>query len=254
MPTPFIIAFLCLFCSSCSFAQNKKAPNSQHIGLIGESQKVKILMIGDSLTVGPFGARMQDWLIQRHGEHNVAIYASCGSSPEHWLAANPVFTSKCGYRETRPNKKIYESRDGGDPTRVRPAPKIEYLLALHRPDIIIVQMGTNHYDVLEKNGDNAIPQLITTYEKFSDALKPGLIRKPRVIWVTPPDSSRFSDENERKVDQIIMTNNKKNGYHTFWSKGHTRYIRGETGSDGVHYSRAAGTAWANAFQKQFIIR
>jgi hypothetical protein len=192
---------------------------------------------------------MQEWLIQKYGDKNFAIYASCGSSPEHWLADNPVFTSKCGYRETRPDKKIYESRDGGAPTRVRPAPKIEKLIALHRPDAIIIQMGTNHYDVLEKKGDAAIPQLAASYDEFSKALKPSILNRPRVYWVSPPDSSRFSDKIERTIDALITINNKKHGFHTFISSKYTRYISGETGSDGVHYNRAAGTAWAIAFQK-----
>lgn len=254
----FLTALVCFVSLSCSLAENKpvapeqtkKKPQRYEMVALGGSQKVKVLMIGDSLSVGPFGSSMQNWLIQKYGDNNVAIYASCGSSPEHWLAENAVFTSKCGYREKRPGKLIYENRDGGSPTRVRPAPKIEKLIALHRPDAIIVQMGTNHFDVLEKNGDKAIPQLAATYEIFSQALKPSLFRKPSVYWVTPPDSSRFSDKIERTVDQLIATNNKKHGFHTFYSRRYTRYTKGQTGSDGVHYGNAAGAAWALEFQRQ----
>lgn len=254
----FLTALVCFASLSCSSAENKPASSSQaktnplryEMIPLGGSQKVKVLMIGDSLTVGPFGSSMQNWLIQRYGDNNVAIYASCGSSPEHWLAENAVFTSKCGYREKRPGKLIYENRDGGSPTRVRPAPKIEKLIALHRPDTVIVQMGTNHFDVLEKNGDKALPQLAANYEKFSQALKPSLFKKPGVYWITPPDSSRFSEKIKRSVDQLILTNNRKHGFHTFHSRRYTRYIKGVSGSDGVHYGRAAATAWALEFQRQ----
>ena len=45
-----------------------------------------ILMIGDSLSVGKFGEAVQMHLALKH---RVAAYASCGSSPEHWLASEP---------------------------------------------------------------------------------------------------------------------------------------------------------------------
>ena len=59
-------------------------------------------MIGDSLTCGPFGDHVEAWLLQNLGQSRVAVYASCGSSPESWLAAEKDFISPCGYRETTP--------------------------------------------------------------------------------------------------------------------------------------------------------
>src|ERR1044072_5510996 len=52
-----------------------------------------ILMIGDSLSVGKFGEVIQMHLALKH---RVAAYASCGSSPEHWLASEPDFITKVG--------------------------------------------------------------------------------------------------------------------------------------------------------------
>ena len=47
-----------------------------------------VLMIGDSLSVGKFGEVVQAHLALKR---RVAAYASCGSSPEHWLASEPMF-------------------------------------------------------------------------------------------------------------------------------------------------------------------
>jgi hypothetical protein len=61
----------------------------------------RVLMIGDSLSAGPFGEAVQKHLAVKFGPQNVAAFASCGSSPENWLADEPAFYTKCGYREDR---------------------------------------------------------------------------------------------------------------------------------------------------------
>ena len=63
-----------------------------------------ILMIGDSLSVGKFGEVIQMHLALKH---RVAAYASCGSSPEHWLAGEPDFVTKCGYRQRTSDSDIF---------------------------------------------------------------------------------------------------------------------------------------------------
>jgi len=63
-----------------------------------------ILMIGDSLSVGKFGEVIQMHLALKH---RVAAYASCGSSPEHWLAGEPDFVTKCGYRQRTNDSDIF---------------------------------------------------------------------------------------------------------------------------------------------------
>src|SRR4030095_11329190 len=63
-----------------------------------------ILMIGDSLSVGKFGEAVQMHLALKH---RVAAYASCGSSPEHWLASEPVFVTKCGYRQRTSDSDVF---------------------------------------------------------------------------------------------------------------------------------------------------
>ena len=63
-----------------------------------------ILMIGDSLSVGKFGEVIQMHLALKH---RVAAYASCGSSPEHWLAGEPDFVTKCGYRQRTSDSDVF---------------------------------------------------------------------------------------------------------------------------------------------------
>src|SRR5206468_12809854 len=57
----------------------------------------KVLMIGDSLSVGGFGEAVREHLEHEFGRQNVAFFASCGSSPESWLQNEPVFNTGSGY-------------------------------------------------------------------------------------------------------------------------------------------------------------
>src|SRR5437588_12952427 len=66
----------------------------------------KVLMIGDSLSVAKFGDVIRDFLVSTCGTRNVAVFASCGSSPENWLRSEPTFFTKCGYREQTPARSV----------------------------------------------------------------------------------------------------------------------------------------------------
>src|SRR3954466_1311692 len=50
--------------------------------VVSDAPPPSVLMIGDSLSVGKFGEVLQAHLALKR---RVAAYASCGSSPEHWL-------------------------------------------------------------------------------------------------------------------------------------------------------------------------
>ena len=201
----------------------------------------RVLVVGDSLTVGPFGTRMQQWMHTNLGAHRVFIYGGCGASPEHMLAATPTFFAPCGYRETTPQTARLEvHRNGRKPAAVG-MPKIENLIAKHRPEVVIVQMGTNHFDTLAHEGRAAIPKLEAIYDNFSRALRGPGTSVRMVIWITPPDSTKFPNWVEKEINRIIITNNNKHRYGTIYSE--TTYINGVTGSDGVHYNDKGAELW-----------
>jgi hypothetical protein len=201
----------------------------------------RVLVVGDSLTVGPFGTRMEQWLQSNLGAQRVFIYASCGSSPEHWLAANPAHVTPCGYRETTPQSRRLEiHRNGRKPAPVT-TPKIETLIAKHRPEVVLVQLGTNHFDYLTKEGREAIPKLEAIYNQFALALRGPRSSVRMVIWITPPDSTKYPAWVEKEMNRIITANNRKHSYGTIVSQ--TRYVDGVTGSDGVHYNDQGAELW-----------
>src|SRR5437667_7698102 len=89
-----------------------------------------ILMVGDSLSVGKFGEVVQGHLAQKYP---VAAYASCGSSPEHWLSGEPEFITKCGYRQHTIDSDVFRDFVNGRPPRPTLTPKLTKLLNKHKP-------------------------------------------------------------------------------------------------------------------------
>lgn len=197
----------------------------------------RVLMIGDSLSVGPFGEAVQQHLARKYGPQNVAAYASCGSSPEHWLVGEPPFYTRCGYRQSTPDSApIFRDFVNGEPPRLTLTPKLESLVRRHRPTVVIVQLGTNWMD---RNLSDA--QISSFADRFVTAARGSSMRQ--IIWIAPPDSSALRKVQGR-VHRLIQQAATRKGFEVVDSRQLTRYVLGQTGGDGIHYNSAASRAWA----------
>ena len=58
----------------------------------------------------------------------------------------PVFHTRCGYREKTPTTDIYRDYQNGKRPPAMATPKIETLIERYKPTIVIVQLGTNWMD------------------------------------------------------------------------------------------------------------
>ena len=83
-------------------------------------------------------------------------------------------------------------------------------------------------------------QIRAVLERFVNAAHRGSTRK--MIWIGPPDSSKFSKVQNR-IYRLIQ--------QSVWrsdpvidSRRFTRYLMGKTGGDGIHYNTESGEAWA----------
>ena len=235
MPIPlrFLCALFAAIFLGCTHAQSRENAG-------------RILFIGDSLTVGGFGETLQDLLVTRYGSENVFVYGSCGSAPQHWLTVEPVHVTKCGYRERTPQRTaVLDYKNGVRPPPVA-TPKIEKLLWLHKPQVVIVQLGTNWFDdLLGRNNDEEIKKMTQSLDRLAAAL-----RGKQVIWVLPPDTTKFSHAVQNIVRQLIAKAGRTWRFDWIDSTQMTHYVNGRTGSDGVHYNTEAGADWARGVMKQ----
>ncbi|MEQ1858412.1 MAG: hypothetical protein ABMA13_00590 [Chthoniobacteraceae bacterium] len=206
----------------------------------------QILMIGDSLSVGPFGATLQEKLIDRFGGANVSIYASCGSSPEHWLLTEPVFVTRCGYREKTAKTSFVREYENGRRPMATGTPKVERLIGKHGAQIVIVQLGTNWMD-------DFAPRITEEEVKKKAAILArmgGALRGRKVFWILPPDTTKFSRAVESTVRSLILRAARTYRFGIIDSSDMTHYVVGRTGSDGVHYGGADARSWASQVMVQ----
>jgi len=227
----FSLALLVVIGSSLVLANKFQKPRK----LSAPPSPPKVLMIGDSLSVSGFGDAVREHLEQEFGRQNLAFFASCGSSPESWLENERVFYTKCGYREKTPTTDIYHDYHNGKKPPPVATPKIETLIDRYKPTIVIVQLGTNWMD--QTLSDDYIRHVLA---RFVAAVHGDSTR--RMIWIGPPDSSRFSKVQSR-IYQLIQQSVPR-GDPVIDSRRFTRYVMGKTGGDGIHYNRESGEAWA----------
>ena len=210
------------------------------------AHSVKILLIGDSLSFGPFGEALEGFLRQRYNvASGICVFASCGSSPEHWLKTSPAFMTPCGYRESTPAGAWKEDFANGRRPRPVRTPKIPEILARFSPRIVVVQLGTNWMDSLPATPIQegaAYKQIIRDFIKELRAQSPP---PARIVWVMPPESSKYSATVKDEVDRWINECARELGFQTINSRRITgKYVTGKTGDDGVHYGEAEAQKWA----------
>ena len=206
---------------------------------------LKVMLIGDSLSVGPFGKGLEASLRRRYGDRGVGVFASCGSSPEDWLPGTPVFVTNCGYRQFAGGQAFSREYDNGRRPPPVKTPKLTALFARYRPELIVVQLGTNWMDRLA-----AAPRLDgKNYRRiirdFIRELRRGAGSGAAIVWVMPPASSKYPPAVHEAVESWLMEEAQDRGFRTINSRAFTApYVSGRTGGDGVHYSDAAGRRWA----------
>lgn len=206
---------------------------------------VKVLLIGDSLSVSGFGEAMQEALIRRYGDDRVAVFASCGSSPEDWIKGG--FVTHCGYRQKTPGRPVLLR----DRERVT-TPRLRTVLGRLRPEFVIVQLGTNWMDALR---ETARPEAAAYRRIIRDFVRELRRANPAVaiFWVLPPASSAYPPAVHAQVERWINEESVASGFYTINSRPFTSpYRPGVTGGDGVHYRKAAAGRWARGVLDKFL--
>jgi hypothetical protein len=187
-------------------------------------QAATVLVMGDSHTVGPFGASFDQFL--RDGGHQVATYGSCGSVAKWWTNGQKT---ACGFF----------SRDlKGSTTRLNSAatPLVSKLLSDIRPDVVAIEFGGNYRNLTAEFTKQDLRNLIATV-KASGA---------KCFFITNPDTRNYRSE----IPRLSATLKEAVGDSCpiFESYLVTKYPA--TGGDGVHYSTVQGTPIAKEWAKK----
>lgn len=209
----------------------------------------RVLMIGDSLSVNTLSGQIVSKLAGGAFGH-LRILASGGSKPTDWTAGTPVYVNTWGYSDYTESSRISVGR----PEILRSpfnSPKLVDLLQKETPDIVVIQQGTNllwDFDLSEEKSariKREVSELVSQLWASPNA-------PAKCLWLTPPDTSKFSPEAEDKMYHLI--NEAVSGRcKVFDSRTVGAYptAPGQWGGDGVHHSGARGGAelqqkWSNA--------
>ena len=174
-----------------------------------------VLSLGDSMGLCGFAAHFDKRLREDPQDKAVFTYVACATIPSSWLKRKPFLDAKtvCGFltiktKEDDAKPEKYEDTYGmtkGHKPASHAIPKLEDLLAEHKPDILVLQTGDNLFDIFrdKKETDpekhpNEIAELDAQLKPFVDALKAQSSLR-RVYWVSPPISGRVTEEIQETV-------------------------------------------------------
>ncbi len=168
----------------------------------------KVLILGDSLALCGFGERLDQRFRKSPQVKATFTYITCGTNPLSWLKERPYthIQTHCGFVsiESSPTPghvktlhDVYGQTRGHTPGS-HPVPKLEDLLTSLQPDILIMQTGTNlfelfpdHKGVSPRRHGPALRSYLAPF--INKAVKtPSSLRK--IYWVGPPTSGRVSKE------------------------------------------------------------
>jgi len=168
---------------------------------------LKVLIFGDSLALCGFGKRLDERFRESPLTAATFTYLTCGTNPLSWLKDKPYthIQTHCGYVSIesigggmmRETNDVYGQTRGHVPGS-HPVPKLEDLLTSLQPDILVVQTGTNLFDLFPDhksvNPNRHGPELRSYFAPFINKATrtPSNLRK--IYWVAPPTSGRVSNE------------------------------------------------------------
>ncbi len=159
------------------------------------------LIIGDSMALCGFGQRLDGYL-RSMGVVDVFTYMACGTQPLSWttLKAYANAKTRCGFWKIETQKgaaplsfqDTYGMSRGHRPNKYD-VPKIEMLLESQKPDILIVQLGNNLFDLLKGNNYSRMGPMLQPYiAPFLSKVAHSAGAPKRVYWVSPPETERIA--------------------------------------------------------------
>lgn len=202
-----------------SLLAQQPAPERQVQTVVNEtvapSEGVNVLILGDSLALCGFGKRLDERFRKNPRVKATYTYIACGTNPLSWLKERPYTNIKthCGFVSIESNgsgrprevQDVYGMRRGHVPIP-HAVPKLEDLVVSLRPDILIMQTGTNLFDlfpdkktVVPNRHGPALRSYLVPF--ITKAVRSPSLRK--IYWVASPTSGRVSKEvQDFVVEQI----------------------------------------------------
>lgn len=171
------------------------------------ARNLSVLILGDSLALCGFGQRLDSRFRKSPQFKSVNTYMSCGTVPLSWLKNGGYTNAKtcCGFFTIESDddggpivvEDTYGNKRGTKP-KAHTVPKVEDLLGRTQPDILIIQTGTNLFDLFTDGKsinpdrhDKALKSHIVPF--IREVLKTHTSLR-KIYWIGSPTSGRMTSE------------------------------------------------------------
>jgi hypothetical protein len=169
------------------------------------AKNLTVLILGDSLSLCGFGKRLDSRFRQSGQIKSTYTYMACGTVPLSWIKTPGYAQAKtcCGFwsieqtgSKSKQTQDTYGMTKGYKPGS-HPIPKIEELLPKLRPDILVIQTGTNLFglfpDTKTIHADRHDNLLRSHIEPFLARLLTPNSPLRKIYWIAPPTSGRVAE-------------------------------------------------------------
>jgi hypothetical protein len=191
-----------------------------------------ILYVGDSHSYGKLGTTIDKNLSSV--SERIILEASCGATPSTWLGNNKFEKTVCGFWK----------KDGKDEVRSveHQTPKFADELAKYRPDVTIVQLGTNIAVNAPKNATKSIVAMMTAISTEGS----------KCIWIGPPDANSKVVTRERLKETNLLLSElaKKNNCDYIDSLKLTSFP--VKNKEGIHYPPSLSAEWGEKVSVELL--
>ena len=226
---------------------------------------VKALVLGDSMSLCGFGDTLSRMMQESGLFDEVHIYMASGTNPLSWLSVKSYRNAgtRSGYwmimhnsEGRKQEKDVYGMKSGHTP-RYRKVPKLEQLLEELKPDVLIVQLGSNLYDLFPtrsvENADGKLvrqrcltPKGMETLPAYLKPFRDAVLSKGSslkyCLWIAPPATGHVHAD---LGDALCVALKEQLGalFEVFDSRTITSYPYKSMGSDGIHFWGTEAELW-----------
>ena len=185
-----------------------------------DPNKLKVLILGDSLALCGFGKRLDERFRNDPKVEATYTYMACGTNPLSWMKQKPYTSVKsaCGFWSIEPtgdsNAPPREMQDTyGTKRNQAPkphlVPKLEDLLASVQPDILVIQTGSNLFGLFPDTKTVRPAQHAPLLKKYLLPFRDLAVSPPstlrKIYYVNPPTSGRVAKEVQDFVYEQVRT-------------------------------------------------
>lgn len=211
---------------------------------VASPAKSKVLYLGDSLSIGTFGATFDSSL--RSSGFEVKTVVAGGASPYYWLKNYQPLPCTIGFWEKTDTS---ERRVG----YVRAVPKLEDLIADSKPNVVVVQTGINLYATLRskrRTKEENVREVRSLIDQMCFSIAQGGAVS---YWVLPPQSheERYSRELQDELASLMRGVVEKYEGTVFESQKVTKFVDPYPATDGIHYGPEEARGWAVQVSQHF---